>query len=388
MRFNLLFVIENRSYGGGERGFSQLIRGIDPGRFRVLVASSSGGRFQDEIREAGVPAVPVSFGRMKMMGAVSSLMEVVRREKIDVIHSQGAWADFLARTAGRLIRIPALVSTVQMPVEGFDVPPWRKFVYKRIDRLTEGFVDRFIVVSDRLTEILIRDHRIPPDRVVKIFNGIETDYFSPDRAPDPGIREESRRTLGVESGDIVIGAFGRLVWQKGFRYLIEAAARDRSSFQGARLLIVGEGPLRVELEEAAARFGIADRVLFTGFREDIRDILSLVDLVVIPSLLEGFPLITLESMAMAKPLVATRIDGIIEQIEDSVSGILVPPGDAGALGAAVNRLIRDADLRKTLGEGARKRVISSFDVSGMVERTEELYLDLLSRKGIERNYIR
>jgi len=147
MSVNLLYLIQNDEFGGGERGFSQLIRGLDRRIFKVFVATTMIGKFYKEIIEAGATVINIPFGRLHIFRALFRLLRLINDENIQVIHSQGARADFFARVAGRLGKVPATVSTVQMPVEGFNVFWLKKNVYVMLDRFSERFVDRFIVVS-------------------------------------------------------------------------------------------------------------------------------------------------------------------------------------------------------------------------------------------------
>jgi glycosyltransferase involved in cell wall biosynthesis len=167
-----------------------------------------------------------------------------------------------------------------------------------------------------------------------------------------------------------------MVWQKGFEYLIESIPTTIETLPQSKILIVGDGPLRERLEALSKKLGVRDNVIFAGFRSDIKEILSAVDLLVIPSLLEGFPMVTLEAMAMAKPIVATNIDGITEQIRDGVDGILVPPKGPIALAKAVVRVLNDKELAKTMGLSAREKVAQEFSVEKMVSKTERVYQSL------------
>ena len=145
----------------------------------------------------------------------------------------------------------------------------------------------------------------------------------------------------------------------------------------ARFLLVGDGSLRPDLENLARELEVDDRVIFTGFRSDIQQLLFTFDVLVVPSLLEGFPMITLEAMAMATPVVATRINGITEQIVDGKEGILIPPRNPEALATAVQRLIKHKQLGTKLGTAARRRVEISFSIAAMVRETEQVYSSLL-----------
>ena len=165
--------------------------------------------------------------------------------------------------------------------------------------------------------------------------------------------------------------------KKYFKYLIESIPEIIETLPQSKILIAGDGPLRAEMEALGERLKIGKNIIFAGFRSDIKEILSALDLLVIPSLSEGFPMVTLEAMAMAKPIVATNIDGITEQITDGVDGILVPPKNPSALAKAAIRVLNDRKLATTIGLSARKRVEQEFSVEKMVSETEKVYLSLL-----------
>jgi glycosyltransferase involved in cell wall biosynthesis len=168
-----------------------------------------------------------------------------------------------------------------------------------------------------------------------------------------------------------------MVWQKGFECLIECVPEIVRTYPDTKILIVGDGQLMESLEALSKELGVRDNVIFAGFRSDIKEILSAVDLLVVPSLLEGFPMVTLEAMAMAKPIVAANIDGITEQITDGVNGILVPPKDPSALAKAVVRVLNDKEFAGIMGLAAREKVEQDFSVEKMVSETEKVYLSLL-----------
>jgi glycosyltransferase involved in cell wall biosynthesis len=274
---------------------------------------------------------------------------------------------------GRKVKI---VNTTPMLVDGYDVNRIRKSLYCTIDRLTERVADKFIVVSNSLKEQLIKKHFISEAKISKIYNGIEIAEYST-QVPDAETKE-LRKELNIDDSMKVIGAIGRMVWQKGFEYLIEAIPKILEPIPDVKFMIVGDGPLKIPLETMSRKLKVTDSVIFAGFRSDIREILAAIDILVIPSLLEGFPMVTLEAMAMAKPIIATRIDGVIEQITDGENGLLVPPKDHEALTESILKLIQDKELSGRLGRLARKKVEQEFSVEKMVAETEKVYLSLLS----------
>lgn len=373
---SILFVIDGLEYGGGERTFLQLIQGLPGELYDIHVATSPEGEFVKVLTGIGIDVVPLDLQDRGNISNIKVLSEVIKEKRIDIVHSQGARADFFTRLAARGLKPKVkIVNTVAMPVIGYDVGILRKGVYRFFDWFSERYVDRFIAVSDVLKETLVTRYGIDPFKVIRIYNGIELGEYHPDDSGESS--EKIRREFTIEEDLFVIGAVGRMVWQKGFKYLLKSFPEIMKVCPRSKLLIVGDGPLRKELEDLSKERGIRDNVIFAGFRSDIKEILSAVDVFAVPSLREGFPMVTLEAMAMAKPIIATRIDGIIEQITDGVDGILVPPKDPSALTEAVVKVLNDQELARSMGMSARKKVEREFSIEKMVAETEEVYMSVL-----------
>jgi len=374
MKKRILYVIDGIEFGGGERVFAQLLNGLPEDRFEPYLASAPNDAFLKNIKSKNLVFYPVDFSNRFNPLPLMRLYRIVKSQRIDIVHSQGARADFFARIAAKLAKVPIIISTVQMLVEGYNVGYLKRFLYQTFDRFSERFVDYFLVVSSVLKENMIEVHGIPPDKIIKIYNGIETDYYKP--VGNEEMRYKIRREFAVNDSDILIASLGRLVWQKGFEYFLHAIPEILREIPDARFILVGDGPLRPELERLAVELGEGDKIIFAGYRSDVRDVLAALDIVVIPSVLEGFPMITLEAMAMAKPIVAAKIDGITEQITDGINGILIPPKDSSAIAQAIIRLINDRESGKKLGLAARKKVEQEFSVEKMVSETEKVYSSL------------
>jgi glycosyltransferase involved in cell wall biosynthesis len=208
-------------------------------------------------------------------------------------------------------------------------------------------------------------------RAVAIHNGVDLRRFNPAEVA----REQTRQVLGLRPGP-VIGFVGRFTPQKDPLTFLRVVAALRPELPGLRALMVGDGPLRSEIEAEAARQGLEAVCCFTGPRRDIPEILGAIDLFLLSSVSEGFPFVVLEAMAMERPVVATAVNGVPELIEDGVSGLLVPRGDVAALTGAALELLRAPERARALGRAARQRVAERFTVARMVERTQALYLEL------------
>lgn len=367
-KIRILFAIDGIEFGGGERVFAQIINGLSLDQYEIFFISSHNALFYSSIKHNKLHIHSIDFSKRFSPFLLFQLIKLIKDHRIDIIHGQGARAEFYARIAKRLSGNTKYVSTIAMPVEGFDVGSFRKTIYRFIDIITESYVDRFIVVSDALKKTLIKNRRIETNKIIIIYNGIELDYYQPEIE-----RNDCRKQFGISIDAPLIGAIGRMVWQKGFGYLIAAIPMIIEIFPDIKFLFVGDGPLKKKIENLARRFKIERHVVFTGFRNDIPEILSVIDLLVVPSIIEGFPMITLEAMAMAKPIIASKIDGITEQITDGEHGILVPPKDSGALADAIIRVFSDKNNTKKMGTAARKRAEKDFSIKKMVFETEEIY---------------
>jgi len=204
-----------------------------------------------------------------------------------------------------------------------------------------------------------------------IYNGISGQRYKLEE--DPGFR----RSLPVEPGDFICGTAVVLSEQKGLPYLIEAAKIVCAAEEKIRFLLAGDGPLRAELEAQAREAGLGDRFTFLGYRSDIPQLVSCFDLYVLSSLWEGLPLCLIEALAIGKPIVATRVGGNPELVQEGVNGYIVPPRDPAALAERVLQLYRDDALRRRMGEANVKRFQEEFSLETMIRQYTELYQSMV-----------
>jgi glycosyltransferase involved in cell wall biosynthesis len=230
---------------------------------------------------------------------------------------------------------------------------------RRAKRLTSRGVHRHVGVGERTSREVEALVGLPYGRVSTIHNGV----------PDTPQRSVERPRPGP-----LIGAIGRLERQKGIDVLIRALA----DVAGATLLVVGDGSERSYLEELAQTVGVADRVIWLGWSEDARSYLGSLDVVVLPSRFEGFPLAVLEALLARSAVVATDVGSVAEAVRDGETGLLVPPEDPAALTTAISRLLGDLELRQRLGEQGRRLVLEQFTADHMTRGFESLYAELLS----------
>jgi glycosyltransferase involved in cell wall biosynthesis len=205
-----------------------------------------------------------------------------------------------------------------------------------------------------------------------VYNAVNWDKLTTTRTPD-----EVRRELAVPPGQVVFTVIATLQEKKGHRVLLDAMA-STAELVGAALLVIGDGPLRVALETRARELGLQDRVRFCGTRRDLGNVLSVTDVFVLPSLWEGLPLALLLALGAGRPVVASALAGVPEVVTDGVTGLLVPPGDAAALGAAMARLCNSEDERRRFGDAARDAVSERFGADHYVRAIAGVYEECLA----------
>lgn len=379
----ILYVIENECFGGGERAFAQLINGLDKTRYEVYAACLTGQQnpasaaFTGKIAGAA-KILSLDLRRLVSLSAFFSLKRIIRENNIRIIHSQGARADFYARLAARCAGGVSLVSTVASPVEEYNVNFIRKAVYMALDRLGGSSVDRFVAVADHIGRKLARVRGIPPEKIARIYNGLD----AADYAARPDLAAKVRADYNIPEDCFLAAAACRLSWEKGLSVLVDAAGRISAAGSapagGIKYVIAGEGPLEKELKAVIKARGLADSFIFAGFLDDVRSLLAAADVFVLPSYREGFPVSVLEAMAAGKPVIASGIDGVEESVADWETGLLVPPGDGAALAAALEKLFRDGNKAVEMGRRGRARVTEKFGLGKMIKAHEDLYGELIN----------
>lgn len=373
----ILYIIENSSFGGGERSFAGLINGAG-GDLDRYAACGIAEPFYGQIKEAA-RVFPVDLSNRYNIFNVFVLASIIKKYNIDIAHSQGARVDFYTALASRLAGARHF-STVAVLVEGFDVGPLRKAVYRFFSRLGESMTDRFIVVSETLKKAMIEKHGIAAEKIAVIPNGVNAGIFE-NAAPDKNLVLK----YGL-SGKRVIGCAARLVWPKGLEYLIQAMAvlrdRDKTIFERTVCVIAGQGERDSSLNDLIQKAGLEGKVILSGFASDVPAFLKTLDIFVLPSLREGQPIALLEAMAQGKPIIASDIEGVTETVRDGFDALLVPPGDPVALSSAIKRLADDAEFAGKLGANARRTVREKFTPEKFIRAHAGLYRDFIGRKDV------
>ncbi|HEX2036295.1 MAG TPA: glycosyltransferase family 4 protein [Chloroflexota bacterium] len=365
---------------GGTAGYViMLARGLRRRGYRVAAIchdAEAVASMRDELRRAGVDVRAIEGGRdHSLRGRLQRFLRFVslfREYKGCVLalmmgyFTRGGAVTLAGRLGGASAIVRADLTSPEPPIT----------IRQKIGvRLKDRLVGRIVVGAIENREAYGRELGRRESKIDVVHTGIELERFQPGQG-----RDEVRRELHLDPGELVVGTLSRLSdHRKGVAYFLEMAAQVAPIFPRARFLVVGDGVLRPGYERRAAELGIAERVIFAGWRQDVPQVLAAMDVFVMPSLFEGGPTSVLEAMAMAKPVVASRVGMVPEVIEDGVSGLIVPPGDATALTQSVTALLADETLRRRLGQRAREAAVRGFSIDTMVQRYLEVFAAVRGR---------
>jgi len=310
---------------------------------------------------------------------VSSLTGVLRRFRPHIVMAHGSDTLKYAALAGMFYGGAA---TVYRNI-GLASSWARTPVKVRVNRLLLGRVSAVVSVSQFTKEDFIRLYHLPQERVTFIPNGVDVTPF--EVAEPAAVRATVRGELGIDPQALVLVSVGNLSAEKGHLGLLPLLAQSAPDRQDSQLLLVGDGPLREELERQARALGIAHRVHLVGRRDDVPRLLAAADLFLLPSKTEGMPAVLMEAGLAGLPAVAFCVGGVGEVVTDQVTGLLAPSGDYPGLWQGVTALARDPQRRSAMGQAARQRCLGLFDIRKVAGEYEELFVSLL-RKGRNSNW--
>ena len=351
----------SRGWGGQELRILTEIDWLQARGWRVLLACQPGSGILAHSARVRAPVASLSMRAPWDAGALARLYALIRRERVALVHTHSSVDGWLGGMAARAAGVPVVRSRhVSIPVRSHWNP-----VYSLL-------ADRIVASGEAIRQILI-DAGVSGSKVVAFPAGVDLTRFS----PGPGCARV-RGELALAGP--VIGSVAMFRGSKGHAELLEAFAHLAGEFPAARLLLVGDGTRRLSVEEQARGRGLGGRVVFTGFRDDVPELLRTMDCFVLASTrTEGVPQSLLQAMAVGCPVVATAVGGIPELVRHGVNGLLVPPGDPAALAAAIRTLLTEPARAGEMAEQGRALVRSGFSHTHAVECLERLYRELMAR---------
>jgi sugar transferase (PEP-CTERM/EpsH1 system associated) len=367
-QINLLHLIQGLEIGGLEIMVINLLERIDRSQYRPSICcyDSLGSLSQ------GLPEKGIGVHLLKRKPGIDyfypfKLARYLKKSKIKILHLHNPTALFYGTLAGKIARTPCIIYTEH----GRD---FSSSIKVRIaNRLLCKMVDKIVVVAECGKKYLVEHEGVNEKKIVKIYNGIDSKKF--------GIRQEVtliRRELGITDDQSVIGIVARLDPIKNHACLIKAMKTVAARLPRTVLLIIGDGPLRSELESMREDLGLQNHIKFLGARSDIGELLSVLDVFVLSSFSEGLSLTLIEACAAAKPIVATDVGGNAEIVKHECNGLLVPSDQPEALAKAILEILANKEKARVMGEKGRKKFEEEFTLDGMVRKYENLYESFLS----------
>ncbi len=383
---NILFINPAGFIGGAEKSLLDLVTHLPPDRFQPLVVLLSPGPLEEELQARGIPSAVVplppallrlsrgkNFRSFFMMAAVPFLTlpvlkricRLIRAENITVIHTNGLKAHLLGVALSLITGRPLVWHFRDLLDEG---------IYARLFRWLARVFPRKIIANSKKVKERLGDL----EKTNVVYNAID-----PPRPGKDEDRRQRRTALGLSEEDITIGTVGHFAPLKGYEDFVRAMPTILQKIPRARFLIVGEAiypayrDYKQQIGDLVDRLGLSGKVNFTGFRDDLREVLDILDIFVLPSRSEGFGRANLEAMAAGKPVVSTNVGGIPEVVINGEDGILVPPCDPGALAAAIIRLAEDKALAGKMGAAGRKRA-EQFTIEKMVDGVVRVYEEIIN----------
>ncbi|MBU1131759.1 glycosyltransferase [Patescibacteria group bacterium] len=358
----IVHIIGRLRHGGAEKLLLDLCRKVDKEKFDVsVIVLQEDNPMAEEFLEAGIK---IKFFHKKNkldFGIIKRVADYLRDLKPDIVHTHLFAGDFWGGSAAIRAKVPHIVSTKHdILYEDF----MRSFLTKRMHRKFE----RIIAISNATRDFMLENENVPFEKIQVIYNGVDiTRYF-----------EEISET--EEKDNIVIGTIGRLSKEKGQKHLIRACRFLKDA--DWELILVGEGPMREELQNLAHFLGIENKVKFTGFAPDVRPYLQKFDIFVLPSVSEGLSIVILEAALRGKFIIATNVGGIPEIITDKETGLLFEPKNIEQLVRHLNWAIEHRADAAKMARRLQKEVMEKFDIKKTVNQYESFYKELMENKKI------
>jgi len=369
-------------FGGAEQVVLSLLKNIDPQRIEIIpivfVRSKLGENlFLEKANGLGIASKVVVLNkcRLKYLNPVLNTLETYRLldgARVDMIYTHGYRADVIGLVVAKLKGLPIIASC-----HGFISTDVHLKLYVTLDCLVLKHFDKVIATSELIKTDLV-NHGVEKVRVNVIQNAVAVQQHGTSLS---AIRARIRQLLYMEETELLVGYIGRLSPEKGVSFLIEAASLLRGMGVHFRLLIIGDGPQKADLDRLVKDRGLEGRVVFAGFQSDVLSWLPALDVFVLPSLTEGTPMALLEAMAYGIPPVATAVGGVPHVLSSDHNGILVSSGNAEALTDAIARLCEDPSLRERLALNARETIRKQYSIHEWIRKIETEFMSVLNSRS-------
>jgi glycosyltransferase involved in cell wall biosynthesis len=366
----VMYVVPDLGVGGAERHVTTLMPNLDRARFAtaVVCVGAQGGLFDDLVR-AGTQAKALHRSRGQALRAIVDLVREMRLFAPDVVITRGYSAEVLGRISAVVARVPHNVVWVHNHGDGTPRGAVRRIADRVLDRVTSAYFG----VAQAQLQYMVDGLGCPPEKVRIVYNGVDPQQF------DPTDDRRAVSSFGIGSSDKVVGIVAALRLEKDHSTFLRAARMVVDRVPAAKFLIVGEGPMRAEIERHVAVLGLDDCVTLTGCLADVPAVLRALDVVVLSSFsVECFPMALLEAMAAGRPAVCTAVGGVPEMVDEGMTGFLVPARDPSALADRLVAILTDDELASRMGKAARLRVEEKFTLRDSISAAERALTEVVT----------
>lgn len=373
-KMQVLLFCSSLNIGGTERNVVKIAKQIDKMKFDIeIFCLFGGGPLENELKASGIRYSFGNFGRIFDFRVYWRTFKALKKNNFSILHCFGYPTTYFGVLLGRLVGIPKIIVAIQA------LDTWKGKVHILLDRLIRPFVTLYIADSEGARNFAMVQQGIIPDNIITIYDGVDISSLKPSKDI-----HQLRKELGILNNSPIIGVVARLQDEhKGQSYFIKAIPLILKEFPDTNFLIVGDGADRVYLESLAEEIGVRNKVVFAGFRTDLANIFSIIDILVIPSVQwESITKTMLETMSMGRPIIATDVGDVREILRDGETGILIPPRDASEIARSVINLLKNPDYAERIG-CAGKMTIKNLGLvlEDSTRKVEDIYLSLCEKRN-------
>jgi glycosyltransferase involved in cell wall biosynthesis len=386
-KIKVAHIIARMIMGGAEENTLFTVEGLDKDRYEIdlIVGNEFREDILNNIKEKNFKIIQVKglrapFNILYDIIILFKLIKLLKRGHYDIVHTHSTKTGILGRIAARVNKVPIIIHGLHGSAFGAFNSRILNWALIFFERLTGKFTYAYVSVSNLLSKKYIEEGLGIKAKYFTVYSGMDLDKFY--NARKRITREIKQSELGIDSKNFVIGNVGRLEAVKGHKYLIDAFKKINEERQliPLKLLIIGDGDEKENLENYVKELNLEDKVIFTGYREDVEELMALMDIFVLTSLREGLPRVLVQAAAVGVPSVAFDVDGVPEIIRDNHNGFLVRARDIGQLVNRIEKYIDKKELVLLHGQNGRELIKGKWSIEDMVEKIDEIYQDLVREK--------
>lgn len=369
---NILHVMRPAE-GGMKQHVLALLKNLDRSKYNIFLTCPNPSEWYKNLKENKVEVIELQLkGEISPLSDINNILKlcnIIKKHDIHIIHAHGMKASFIGRVAAKISTRPS-ISTVHNSVYTYSMPNFKKQILAKTQGILAKHTTQFITVSEALREEISEWEKVNQKNVKVIYNGIPVEAFQKKKSPFIKVM------LGLNPALPVVGTIARLAPQKGVIHFIRAAFLVSKVVSESQFLVVGDGPLKKDIKNEVDKLGMKNKIVFVDNYPDITNIYPLIDVFVVPSISEGLSITTLEAMASARPIVASKTGGIPELISHRSTGLLVPPGDHQILAQSILALLKRPKWAERMSIAAQKKSQNKFNMGNMVRQTDEIYMEI------------